>query len=168
MERDNIRLKMKAKIIKLNYQGNNLLFLEDVIEELKERNIPTSKVLYRASEKENLERIIKYGTDRGGFTGKKLWQYSNDTGKELLHENVIYATTEEEIRKGELEESFSTSLKKFLVIEEPLLLVYDSEHFVKIREKQYAFLNPQKKHDSLLAIFIVKKEGGDIYETQVI
>lgn len=145
-------------ITKLNLQysnGLNLLFLDSVLTELAKNNIKRETVLYRTSELENIERILEYGTDREGFPEKKIWMEGNQA--QILHENVIYATTEEEIRRGETDKSFSTSLKKFDIIKQPLLLVYDSTQFMKIKEKQYLFKEPNKKKDALLAIIIVDK-----------
>ncbi|MBM3199528.1 ATP-binding protein [Candidatus Woesearchaeota archaeon] len=146
---------MGIRIDQLDYDGNNTKFLESVIEKLGKKN--SRNILYRASEQESLERILKHGTDRGGFSGKKSWGYSELLSKELLHEDVIFATTEAEIRYGEQNLEFQTSLKKFSLIERPLLLVYDSSYFIKVKEKQYAFKNPKTKHESLIAVFTVTK-----------
>ncbi len=144
-------------LIYLPYQNNNLLFLEDLILELEKRNIYTEDLLYRASEQDKLEKILKFGTDRGGFSERKIWPYSNEIDKEIMHEDVIYATTEDEIRKGEQDQSYSTSLKKFSIINSPLFLIYDSKHFIKLKEKQYVFSNPKNKRQPLLAVVYVKK-----------
>ncbi len=145
---------MSIQIEYLAYNGNNIKLLEAVIEKLGKRS---GNILYRASEQESLEKILKYGTDRGGFPGRKLWGRSEVLSRELLHEDVIFATTEEEIRYGEQNPDFQTSLRKFSLIKHPLLLAYDSASFTKIGGKQYAFKNPKNKHRSLIAIFVVGK-----------
>lgn len=143
-------------LIHLPYQERNLLFLEEVLVELRARGI-VGDFLFRASEAEELERILTYGTDRGGFPGQRLWSDGPDIGRELLHQDVIFATTAEEIRLGESDPERSTSLKKFALIERPLFLVYDAGHFLRLHDRQFEFRDPKAKQAALLAIFRVIK-----------
>jgi predicted O-methyltransferase YrrM len=143
-------------VITLPYQERNLLFLEEVLDELQARSI-AADFLFRASEVEKLDRILKYGTDRGGFSGQRLWSDGPDIGRELPHEDVIFATTAEEIRLGEADPGRSTSLKKFAIIEQPLFLVYDANHFVRLHDRQFKFREPGNKLSALLAVFQVIK-----------
>lgn len=153
--------KNAIPVIAAEYSGDNTSFLEDVISSLKEHGIQPNNMLYRASEQEVLESILRYGTDRAGFPEKKIWAGSEEYGRAILHEDVIFATTEAEIRRGEQPGSdYQTSLKKFAIIEKPLLLVYDMIQFEKLKEKQYRFIQPAKKLDALLAILIVSKHEG--------
>lgn len=148
---------MGIEVLSLPYQGSNILFLEEALLELGKDCISIKDILFRASEQKELERILKYGTDRGGFQGNKIWPYSSEIGKEIFHEDVIYATTEDEIRNGELDEQFMTTLKKFDIIENPLLLIYNGSQFGQVKFKQYSFKKPEEKLDSLLAVIKVDK-----------
>src|SRR3989338_4106789 len=148
---------MSLPIFSLPYEGSNLLFLEEVLPELEKRGIPPGRVLYRASEKEELRRILRFVTDRGGVAGEKAWECSGPSRREILHENVIYATTEEDIRRGEREKEYSTSFKKFAIIQNPLVLVYVTDHLKKIGDRQYLFCHPQSKKDALLAIIVLNR-----------
>lgn len=147
---------MSIPLIPLTYQERNLLFLEEVLDELRWRGM-TADFLFRASEREELDRILTYGTDRGGFSGIKLWCDGPDLGRAVRHEDVIFATTEEEIRLGESDLERSTSLKKFTLIEHPLLLVYDARQWRQLCDRQYESCAPTAKLQSLLAIFTVTK-----------
>ena len=66
-------------------------------------------------------------------------------------------TTEEDIRRGEREKEYSTSFKKFAIIQNPLVLVYVTDHLKKIGDRQYLFCHPQSKKDALLAIIVLNR-----------
>jgi hypothetical protein len=138
------------------HQGSNLRLLEELLIYLQRQGLEEAACLFRSSEAKERERILTYGTDRGGYAIKKLWDYADETGLNFLHEEVIIATTAEEIRRGEREPEFSSSFKKFIPEEKPLVLIYDVKAFEKIREKHYRFLDPDQKHSALLAIFDIQ------------
>ena len=133
-------------MIEIKYNGDNILFLK----ELKE-NIKYEGCLFRASEIEELDRILKWGTDRGGYSDKN-WENT-----EIKYEDVIYATTEEDIINAEKDVNKSSSFKKFDIIENPILILYDISGFKKIADRQWEFLDPSNKLKYLLTIVNVIK-----------
>jgi hypothetical protein len=136
-------------MIEINYNGNNLEFLE----ELKSRldYIDFDYCLFRASEFEEVVKILKYGTDRVGFPPKN-WE---DT--DIPYENVIYAMTEEDIITAEIDKTKSSSFKKFDIIDNPILILYDINGFKKIGDRQWIFLEPGYKSKYLMTIIKVIK-----------
>ncbi len=138
------------------YQQLNLLLLEEIMDCVRRRK-ESPNVLFRASEAEHLDRILRYGTDRGGFPGGKLWRHSGEVGGHYLHEDIILATTEHDIRRGEEDREYSTSFKKLPGIADPLLLLYDAGHLVQMREKEYRFIKPDRKTDALIGIVPIQK-----------
>ena len=133
-------------MIKIKYNGNNLDFLE-ILKDV----VDTDGVLFRASEYEELDRIYKYGTDRGGFP-PKTWE---DT--DIPFEDVIYATTEQDVINAEIDKARSSSFKKFDIIDNPILILYDISGFKKIGDRQWIFLDKDDKHKYLKTIIHVIK-----------
>ncbi|AUX19863.1 hypothetical protein SOCEGT47_003160 [Sorangium cellulosum] len=147
---------MTPPIIPLPYIGRNLLFLEEALDELEARGI-TSPLLFRASEADKLARLLEHGTDRAGYPGERPWTDGPAQGRPIRHEDVIFATTADEIRRGEREPERSTSLKKFAVIARPLFVAYDARCFVKLCDRQYEYGDPARKPAALLALFPVTR-----------
>jgi predicted O-methyltransferase YrrM len=137
---------------RLPWLGDNVLLLADLLDELDARGV-TGSLLLRASEREKLDKILAWGTDRAGYEGDRRW--AEDPA--IAHEDVILATTPDENRSGESEPERSTSLKKFAIIDEPLLLVYDAEALEPLRPKQYRFRQPSNKLAALRAVFEIAK-----------
>ena len=136
----------------LPYQeGRNLLLLAEFLDELKQRGID-GPLLLRASEALELDRILTYGTDRGGFPEKVLWRDGELPGRDILHEDVVFGTTAEEIRLAERDPERSSSFKKLPGIADPILLAYDACAFEKIADRQHLFRDPAAKREALLAI----------------
>lgn len=131
-------------IIHLPYNGNNIGFLNAI------KALTNHHNLYRASELSELWRVIKYGTDRGGFPGEKKW---NDS--EIKYEDVIYATTEQDIVAAEANSDKSSSFKKFAIIPDPVLLVYDIFGFSNVGDREWCFNNPSQKLQCLKHIVIL-------------
>jgi len=140
----------------LNYQGSNTLFLQDVQSLLTAKNIDKS-ILFRTSEAEKVDKIIAHGTDRYGYVPRKKWRGNNKYNTNYFHDELILASSINDIKKGELEPEFSSSFKKFNLIHSPLLLIYDLSFFKHLEEKSYLFKNQHKKPNSLLAVIRVKK-----------
>ncbi|PRP93310.1 hypothetical protein ENSA5_43320 [Enhygromyxa salina] len=138
----------------LPYLGDNLLMLADVLTELELAGID-EPVLLRASEGEKLERILAHGTDRAGYPGDRRWRHD----PAIAHEDVILATTPQENRDGEAEPERSTSLKKFAVIDAPLLLIYEAAALERLRPKEYRFVDPRAKLGALRAVFTIAKHA---------
>lgn len=137
---------------RLPYLGDNLLLLADLLDELDVHSV-TGSLLLRASEREKLDKILKWGTDRGGYQGDRRW--AEDPS--IAHEDVILATTPDENRSGEADPERSTSLKKFAIIDEPLLLVYDARALEPLHAKHYEFRHPPNKLAALRALFEIPK-----------
>jgi len=141
----------------LPYQeGRNLLLLAEVLDELNRHGLGKD-LLLRASEDQEIERLLTHGTDRGGFPVKVAWRDGAIAGRAILHEDVIYGTTAEEIRTGESDPARSTSFKKLPGIERPLVIAYDRRAFEKIADRQYLFRDPTRKLEALLAVCTVTK-----------
>ncbi|WP_437798408.1 class I SAM-dependent methyltransferase [Sorangium sp. So ce693] len=147
---------MTPLIIPLPYIGRNLLFLEEVLDELESHGTP-HPLLFRASEADKLARLLEHGTDRAGYSGERAWTDGPDQGRPIRHEDVIFATNADEIRRGEREPDRSTSLKKFAVIERPLFIAHDARCFVKLCDRQYEYRDPAQKRAALLALFPVNR-----------
>ncbi|WP_438017845.1 class I SAM-dependent methyltransferase [Sorangium sp. So ce315] len=147
---------MTPPIIPLPYLGRNLLFLEEVLDELDARGT-TGPLLFRASEADKLARLLEHGTDRAGYPGERPWTDGPDQGRPIRHEDVIFATTADEIRRGEREPERSTSLKKFAVIQRPLFVAHDARCFVKLCDRQYEYRDPARKPAALLGLFPVTR-----------
>lgn len=137
---------------RLPYLGDNSLLLADLLTEL-ETNFVEEPLLLRASEREKLEKIVEWGTDRAGYSGDRRW----DQDPSIAHEDVILATTPEENRIGESEPERSTSLKKLPIIEDPLLLIYAANALEHMQGTHYRFRNPTNKLAALLAVFEIPK-----------
>jgi predicted O-methyltransferase YrrM len=137
---------------RLPYLGDNLLLLADLLAELDKLGV-AGPLLLRASEREKLDKILRWGTDRAGYDGDRRWQEDPS----IAHEDVILATTPEENRSGEADPERSTSLKKFAIIDEPLLLVYDAEALEPLRAKHYRFRQPANKLAALRAVFEIPR-----------
>ena len=133
---------------KLIHNGFHLPFLEDVLFWQK-KYLSGKNILYRSSETSSLARILKFGTDRGGFP-PRVWQRD----PAYQHEDIIIGTTEAEIRHGELSGE-SHSLKKFKPQDQPLLLLYDADCLEKVCSKNYRLQGGQWQ-DALLAIIYVE------------
>ncbi|WP_437610266.1 class I SAM-dependent methyltransferase [Sorangium sp. So ce834] len=147
---------MTPPVIPVPYIGRNLLFLEEVLDELDARGV-TAPLLFRASETDKLARLLEHGTDRAGYPGERPWTDGPDQGRPIRHEDVIFATTEGEIRRGEREPERSTSLKKFAGITRPLFVAHDARCFVKLCDRQYEYRDPARKQAALLALFPVTR-----------
>lgn len=147
---------MTPPVIPLPYIGRNLLFLEEVLEELDARGV-TGPLLFRASEADKLARLLEHGTDRAGYPGERPWTDGPDQGRPIRHEDVLFATTADEIRRGEREPERSTSLKKFAAIARPLFVAHDARCFVKLCDRQYEYRDPARKQAALLALFPVTR-----------
>jgi predicted O-methyltransferase YrrM len=128
--------------------GSHLLFLEEVLTALADRGV-NAPLLFRASELDKIERVLALGTDRAGYPTARPGHGA------IAHEDMILATTEEDILRGERDPAFSTSFKKFGLSGPPLLLVYDARRFELLREKEYVFRHPDRKGEALLALIPV-------------
>lgn len=140
----------------LNYEGFNLLLLEEV-KALLQAHAITATVALRMSETECLEKIQKHGTDRGGFSGNRMWPYNAETGLLLRHDEVVIATIEEDIRRGEIDADYSHSFKKIAIIDSPVLLIYDLSCLEPVYLKQYTLKSGKHWQDALLAIIPINK-----------
>jgi hypothetical protein len=140
---------------RLPYLGDNLLLLADLLDELDglDGHGMPGPLLLRASEREKLDKILTWGTDRAGYAGDRRWQEDPS----IAHEDVILATTPDENRSGEADPERSTSLKKFAIIDEPLLLVYDADALEPLHAKHYRFRQPANKLAALRAVFEIPK-----------
>lgn len=142
----------------LPYFGDNLLLLDELADVLDAHGV-REPVLLRASEIEKLDKLLAHGTDRGGYAGNRRWRHD----PAIAHEDVILATTPAYNRAAERELERSSSLKKFAIIERPLLLVYDAAAFEQLRATEYRFRNSSTngsdKRSSLLAVFEIARHA---------
>ena len=145
---------MTLRLEPIPHVGSHLLFLKEVLAALAARGVD-APLLFRASEMDKLPLVAEHGTDRAGHEPGRVWDGESPGEEAIPHEDVVLATTEEDIRRGEREPGFSTSFKKFGLRGAPLLLVYDARHFLRLREKEYAFRHPDRKKDALLALIPV-------------
>lgn len=136
----------------LPWLGDNLLLLDELRVELERLQID-EPVLLRASEHNKLERVLAHGTDRAGYPGDKRWCLD----RAIAHEDVILATTPEQNREGEADPAVSTSIKKFPLIEDPMLLIYAEAALEHLRDNHWRFRDPSNKPASLRAIFPIDK-----------
>ena len=138
----------------LPHLGDNRLFLADLREQLVQYGIH-EPVLLRASEAEKLERVLTYGSDRGGYPGDRRWRYDAS----IPHAQVILATTPAQNRDLDHDPRRSTSLKKFPGIESPLLLAYAAAGLERLRDNHYRFVDPRPEGalSCLRAVFEVPK-----------
>lgn len=134
------------KINYIEYNGDNL----ELLNSLKERTIIDENILFRSSDVDDLPRILEYGTDRAGFDSNKMW------GDGVPYEETITATDIEDILKGEFDENYSNSFKKFNIYENPILILYDRRYFKKLAHKEFQFINSETKLDSIVEIFVIK------------
>jgi hypothetical protein len=136
----------------LPWLGDNLLLLDELRVELSRASI-SEPVLLRASEQSKLERVLAHGTDRAGYSGDKRWCLDST----IAHEDVILATTPEQNRDGEADPAVSTSLKKFSLIADPMLLIYAAANFERLRDNHWRFREPTNKPAALRAVFPIAK-----------
>lgn len=146
---------MTRQLEAIAHFGCDTLFLEEVLDCLDGLGI-TQPILFRASEMDKLERVLVSGTDRAGYGEGLMWEAP---GLAFPHEDVILATKEEDIRRGEREPEYSTSFKKFGLRGEPLLLIYDAAKFQQLAMKEYRFLHADRKCEALLAVIPVDLQG---------
>jgi hypothetical protein len=131
-------------IIHLPYRGDNLEYLKAIT------NLTGHFNLYRASELCELGRVLKYGTDRGGYDSEKKWRDTN-----IRYEDVIFGTTESVITEAEKDVEKSSSFKKFAVIKDPVLLIYDILGFKQLDEREWLFINTVNKLQFLMNVVIL-------------
>lgn len=136
----------------LPWLGDNLLLLDELRIELERLEI-REPVLLRASELGKLDRVLTQGTDRAGYPGDRRWCID----PAIAHEDVILATTPEQNRDGEADPAVSTSLKKFPLIEDPMLLIYAAAALEHLRDNHWRFRDPASKPAALRAIFPIDK-----------
>ena len=120
-------------ITRLTYTGNNLQLLQEI-----GKQFDLSKLLVRASEAEELWRVLKWGTDRGGFAPK------NWTDGETPYDQIVFGTTEADILEGERDAKVSTSLKKLPIIKNPVILLYSRAQMAEVGYHEWKFLYPDK------------------------
>lgn len=132
------------------YKGNNQTFIFDLISNYCYPEGLFKDGLLRASEKSELWRVLKYGTDRGGYNNNKKWDLTD-----IPYEDVIFGTTLMDNIIAETKPLKSSSIKKFTLIKDPVLLIYDIKHFDYQGNNQWEWKNPTKKLDALDTIVFV-------------
>jgi hypothetical protein len=133
-------------IIYIKYDGNNLKLLSNI----KNLFPDSDNFLFRTSELSELRRVIKYGTDRGGYPFR-LWEDGITP-----FEDVIFGTTTQMIIDAENDDKKSSSFKKIPLIQQtdiPIILIYDLNEFEMIADRQWKFKN--SKIDSLKYIIFI-------------
>lgn len=136
--------------LRLPWFGDNRLLLAEIELELALAGV-SEPVLLRASETDKLDRIERFGTDRGGYPGDRRWRYDDS----IRHEDVVLATTPEDNRDAEANPDASSSLKKLPGIDAPLVLVYRRSALRKLREHHWVF--SAGRLDALIGIIEIAK-----------
>lgn len=120
--------------LRLPWFGDNRLLLAEIELELALAGV-SEPVLLRASEMEKLDRIERFGTDRGGYAGDRRWRYDDS----IRHQDVVLATTPEDNRDAEADPDASSSLKKLPGIDAPIVLVYRRSALRRLRDHHWVF-----------------------------
>lgn len=137
----------------IDSQEQNQELLAIVNDFLKRSGLYSSNLLYRVTGEKHLSKVLMYGTDRAGFTNEMFWKERGYFGPPKAFEDVIYASTEEEITRGLKIEEINTAFKKIPLTIRPYLLVYDKSQFELVHpDHQYAFKNPSQKKKALVAV----------------
>lgn len=131
----------------ITYTGSRPLFLDKVHEALSANGI-TGQFLFRATEAEHLWKIFRFGTDRAGFPGKKVWPHSEGS-QTIFHEDVIIGATREDLLKAPPDRP--TLFTNFEIRSDPVLLVYDKTWFVRLKGHHYKFTTEKNRPRSVLA-----------------
>lgn len=145
------------------YTGSRTQFLDKVHEALSASGI-TGRFLFRATEAEHLWKVFRFGTDRAGFPGKKIWPHSDDSHL-IYHEDVIIGTTREALLEAPLDRP--TLFTNFEIRKDPVLLVYDKGRFEHLKGHHYRFITRENRPRSVLAAIPVYpsiKGKGDNYD----
>jgi len=136
---------------KIYYTGDRALFLEQV-ESALNRDQVSGEFLFRATEAEHLWKIFKYGTDRSGFPGKKIWKHS--TSETVIHhEDVIIGATRTKLLESSPD--LPTLFTNFDIHCDPVLIVYDRTWFVHLKGHHYRFITRENRQKSVLAVIPV-------------
>lgn len=110
-------------------------------------------ILIRTSSKKHLERVLTFGTDRKGYA----------IGRPADFEDVVIGTTLAENRRGMREKSYPTSLKKFPITTDPMLLIYDlsaAQHVNVVNgsiDEEHSYCFPGGLQAALKAIVVLHK-----------
>jgi len=121
---------MIFEVRELPYDGSNLKLLGLIHN--SENN------LYRAAEKSDYKKILKYGTV-------------------TLNEDVIFAATADDIIAAENNLELS-SFKQFKNYKEPILIVYDVNGFEKLNNSQWKFKDTKNKRKYLKQFIFIKTQ----------
>lgn len=135
------------------YHGSNPAFLNEIVDKLRENNI-YGNFLFRATEDEHLWKVLKYGTDRVCFSGRKVWRYSTEDNV-IYHEDVIIGATWEALIENEINPTLSTLYKNFVIYDRPVLLVYEKSFFKHLRDNHYMFIDKHNRKKTVLAVIPV-------------
>lgn len=131
----------------IEYDGDNI----KLINKLKAKSNIDENTIFRSSDIKHLLRVLEYGTDRAGYDSNKMWEDG------IPYEDVIIATDERDIIKGEEDINYSNSFKKFAITENPILILYDRRHFDQLSHKEFRFIGAISKVSSVKEIFVIKK-----------
>ncbi len=146
-----------VKTLRLPFQeGRPLLLLADLLDELAAIRIDDD-LLLRASEQSELPRLLEFGTTRGGYARGEPWRDGAIEGREIAHEDVLYATTPEEIRAAEADPARSSSFKKLPGMVQPMVQVYARSAFERIADRQHLFRNPADRRAALRAVVLLER-----------
>lgn len=137
-------------------EGRPLLLLADLLDELAAIGIDDD-LLLRASEQSELSRLLEFGTTRGGYAPGEKWRDGSLDGRVIAHEDVLFATTPDEIRAAEADPARSSSFKKLPGMVQPMVQVYARSAFEKIADRQHRFRNPADKRAALRAVVLLER-----------
>lgn len=137
-------------------EGRHLLLLADLLDELAAHGIDDD-LLLRASEQSELPRLLEFGSTRGGYSPGEPWRDGAIAGRTIAHEDVLFATTPDEIRAAEADPARSSSFKKLPGMAQPMVQVYARSAFEPIADRQYRFRDPADKRAALRAVLLLER-----------
>lgn len=133
---------------------DNEQILRDILDKLRSEDLYHSDLLFRSIEHRYLDNLLKHGTDRVGFS-KELDAETRSEYPNLKYEDAIFASTEDEFEWATKSgDNYLTLLCNYFSMDH--ITVYDGSQFDSLPVCEYKFKHPDRKKDSLVAIFDIK------------
>ena len=123
--------------------------------------------LFRVTEAQNLSAVLAHGTDRAGRPEVALdWKSNGYAGRERRWSEVVFALTEDEVRRGlvGLDPERPMSLDKLGEHDDAHVLVYDGRLLERVNDKQYAARDGATLAQAL--VLVVRARDGLVIEAR--